>query len=73
LDLVASEKLLTDVTTAAASAATDAASDVDGFGGNAFTLAESPSTEVEIALVPLGKSDLADLASDDASVLIVLT
>jgi hypothetical protein len=72
-ELAASEKLLTVLSTLAASTATAAICDADGLGGNAFTAPASVLTEVVIALVWLGKSDFAELTSVVASVLMVLT
>jgi hypothetical protein len=71
-DLLASEKLLTDLTTLAASAATAAICVDDGLDGSACTALESVSTDDFTALVWVGKSLLAELTSDVASLLIVV-
>jgi hypothetical protein len=62
-----------ELRTLAASTASAAICDVDGFEGSAFAALVSESTEVVIALVWLGKSDLAELTNVVASVLMVLT
>jgi hypothetical protein len=67
LELVASVKLLTELVTAAASPAIAAICAVDGLDGSAFTELDSVSTDDLIALVSLGKSDLAELTSAVAS------
>ena len=60
-------KLLTELTTLAASAAIVAICVGDGLDGSALTALESVSTDVLTALVSLGKSDLAELTSFVAS------
>jgi hypothetical protein len=73
LELVASVKLLTALITAPTSTAIAAICDVDGLDGSAFTALESVSTDDLIALVSLGKSDLAELTSAAASLWIVVS
>ena len=70
---MASEKLLTELTTLAASVAIAAICAGDGFDGSALTAPLSVSTDDLIALVWLGKSLLAESTSDVASLLIVVT
>ena len=64
-------KLLTELVTATASTPMAAIWLVDGLAGSAFTALESVSTEDLIALVWLGKSDLAELTSAVAWIWIV--
>ena len=71
-DLLASLKLLTELTTLAASVATAAICVDDGLDGSACTALASVSTDDCTALVSLGKSPLAELTSDVASLLIVV-
>ncbi len=66
-------KLLTELVTAPASTATAAISLVDGLDGRAFTALDSVSTDDLIALVSLGKSDLAELTSAVASLWILVS
>lgn len=72
-ELVASEKLLTELTTLAASLVTVAICAAEGLDDRAATALLSASTDDVIALVSLGKSLLAELTSVVASLWIVLT
>jgi hypothetical protein len=66
-ELVASVKLLTELTTLAASLPTVAICEAEGLDGSAVTEFLSALTEEEMALVWLGKSLLAELTSAVAS------
>lgn len=66
-------KLLTELTTLAAFAATGAISAAEGLGGSAVTALLSAPTEAVMALVWLGKSLLAELTSAVASLSIFLS
>lgn len=68
LELLASMKVLTELTTLAAGWATVAMSAAEGLGGSAWTAVLSVPTEEVMALVWSGKSLLAELASAVASV-----
>ncbi len=70
---MAVEKLLTELTTLAASVASAASSAFDGLCGSELTALSSASTDDLIALVWLGKSLFAALTSEVASLLIVAT
>lgn len=72
-DLLALTKLLTELTTLAAPVATVAIWLAEGLAGSALTVLWSPSTEDFTALVWLGKSLLAELTSDVASLWIFVT
>jgi hypothetical protein len=71
--LLALTKLLTELLTLAASAATGAIWLAEGLDGSALTALESASTDVLMALVSVGKSLLAALTSDVASLWIVVS
>ena len=73
MELVASEKLLTELATFAAALPTVATCAADGLDGSALTAPLNMSTDDLIALVWVGKSLLAELTSDVASLLIVVT
>ena len=66
-------KLLTELTTLAASLVTVAICPADGFDDRAATAPLSAATDDVMALVWLGKSLLAELTSVEASLWIVLT
>ena len=72
-ELVASVKLLTELTTVAASLVTVAVCATEGLAARAVTALVSASTDDVMALVWLGKSLLAELTSAEASLWIVLT
>lgn len=72
-ELVAFVKLLTELSTLAASAATGARSAAEGLGGSAATALLSALTEDVMALVWLGKSLLAELTSAVASLSIFVS
>jgi hypothetical protein len=72
-ELDASEKLLTELTTLAASLVTVAICAAEGLDDRAATALLSASTDDVMALVSLGKSLLAELTSVVASLWIVLT
>src|SRR4029077_2658270 len=72
-DFVASTNALTELTTLEALAASEAICDADGFEGSALTSLDSVSTDVLMALVSLGKSDLAEATSAFALLWIVLS
>jgi len=72
-ELLASMKLLTELTTLAASLATMAISAAEGLDGRAVTELLSASTDEVMALVWLGKSLLAELTIVVASLWIVST
>ena len=71
MELVASMKLLTELTTLAAAVATGPSCVALGWEGSALTALSSAATEDLIALVWLGKSLLAELTSLVASLWIV--
>jgi hypothetical protein len=72
-ELLASLKLLTELTTLAASVATPAICAAEGLDGRAATELLSASTDDLMALVWLGKSPLAELTSAVASLSILLS
>ena len=72
-DLLASTKLLTELTTLLASSAIAAIWLAEGLDGSALTALLSVSTDVFTALVWVGKSLLAALTSDVASLWIVVS
>ena len=72
-ELVASVKLLTELTTLAASLVTVAICTAEGLDDRAATAVLSASTDDVMALVSLGKSLLAELTSVVASLWIVVT
>ena len=72
-ELVASVKVLTELTTLAASLVTVAICAAEGLDDRPATAVLSASTEDVIALVSLGKSLLAELTSVEASLWIVVT
>ena len=72
-ELVASVKLLTELTTLAASLVTVAICTAEGLDDRPATAVLSESTDDVMALVSLGKSLLAELTSAVASLWIVVT
>jgi len=72
-ELVASTKLLTELTTPAALVATAAICVAEGLDGSAFTALSSVSTDDVTALVWVGKSLLASLTAVVASLWIVVS
>jgi hypothetical protein len=71
--LLASEKLLTELTTLLALSPIAAIWEADGLDGSALTALESESTDDFTALVSLGKSLLAELTTVVAWLWIVVT
>src|SRR4051812_35688244 len=71
-DLVVSPKLLTELTTRPASAATAAICAAEGLDGSALMELSSVSTDDFTAVLSVGKSLLAEPASDVASLLIAV-
>jgi len=72
-ELLASVKLLTELTTLAESLVTVAICAAEGLGDRAATEAFSASTDEVMALVWLGKSPLAELTSAVAALWTILT